>query len=212
MAQVRLHLHEANGPLPAVCMFCGETSTVVIAEKLVWWPRWTYVFFFVHPFLWANVAWCASRSAWVQAPFCSRHQRHWQNRSLSIWSAGTVLVGILSGIAFIAVAKFFELGDEGMAIVIYLGGVSLLAIWIMVIVFIHHMTIRPSVITDTEIVIQGVAESFVQAVQEADRERLETRSARDNAQVTPEGHAAANDPGHLQARMPEKSPTDAIEE
>jgi hypothetical protein len=169
MAEIRLDLQEAEADLPPVCIFCGEPATVVKTKKLLWWPRWTYLLLLVHPFLWGIVALIVSKRACLQAPFCERHQYHWHNRSLLIWGVGLVLV-LTAAAGFIAGNVLLDPKfDDLLSVVAYVSGMALIFLWIVGIAIVQTTTIRPRVITKTEIVLKGVSEAFVEALQERDR-------------------------------------------
>ncbi len=39
-AQIRLHVYQADGYLPAVCMCCGRPATATTTKKMRWHPQW----------------------------------------------------------------------------------------------------------------------------------------------------------------------------
>ena len=187
MAEIRLTLEEAGSDLPPVCMVCGATATAVTSRKLNWWPAWTYVLLLVHPMLWGLVALVISKRARLQAPFCPLHQRHWYNRSLLIWGAGLILF-LCAAASFLALSVFVEPDKDFVAgIILYLLGMGLITLWVALIIGVQLTSIRPKVITKTEIVLKGVAEAFVSAVQEADRRKYEVgRPATPNESAPPD--------------------------
>jgi hypothetical protein len=176
MAEIRLDLQEANGDLPAVCMACGAPATTVTAKRLVWWPRWTYLLLLIHPMVWVIVAMIVARRAPVRAPFCGRHKSHWFHRSLLMWGVGAVTIVATSVLFVFSATLEFQDGRRNFSpltsALCVVGGAGLLIVWLVIIIVVHTATIRPKVITKSEMVLKGVAEAFVQAVQEADQQRL----------------------------------------
>ena len=77
MAHIRLHVRQADGNLPMVCMRCGDPATVVKSKTLSWFPRWTFVLMLAHVLVFVIVAAILTRRARLQAPFCEQHQGHW---------------------------------------------------------------------------------------------------------------------------------------
>jgi hypothetical protein len=170
MPQVRLDLREADGRLPPVCMCCGAPATVFKTKKMYFWPRWTLFLIILHPFLFWLAAFIFSKKARVRAPFCDRHQRHWLDRRLLSWGSGASLGLVGCGaFAFLAMHESHVPGPE----VACFGGLCLLVVWLIVVVIVRSTEIQPVVITKSEVVLKGVAEEFVEAIQEADRARLE---------------------------------------
>ena len=137
-------------------------------------------------------------------------------------SVGAVLLTIAAA-AFIfpGALPHPEFGDVA-AVVGFSGGLGLVILWFVVIAVVHSTTIRPRVITRTEIVLKGVAEAFVEAVQQNDRERLqeddETRREKGTHAKKSDSDAfreerrgqRGDDAGEPQPRNPPSS--DAIEE
>ena len=180
MAEIRLDLSEAEGDLPAICICCGAPATCSKAKKLFWWPRWTYLFLLIHPMVWGIIALLVSRRAVLKAPFCDRHRRHWTDHSLLIWSVGAGCV--LLAVAAFVLSLVFPVGpDDAIFWGASLGVVILAVLWLVVVVIVHQSTVRPRIITRSEIVVTCVSEAFVQAVLQRDREQREASESRDDA-------------------------------
>src|SRR5215471_12290618 len=99
MAHIRLHVQQADGHLPMVCMRCGEPATVIKTKKLSWYPRWILAFVFLGApgiLILVILAAVLRKSARLQAPFCGRHQGHWTIRLVITWvsTIAMVLIGV----------------------------------------------------------------------------------------------------------------------
>lgn len=183
MAQVRMGVDEANGHLPAVCMCCGQAATTTVTKKMQWLPPWVY--FLIIPTLfiggiliYAILASILTRRTVVQAPLCDEHKGHWFKRNLWMW--GTFFLFGLAGLGAVILASSVD--DPRLQNILgpIAGGVcSLGAIgWLVIVIACQVTAIRPKEITDTEVLLTGVSEQFVEAVAEADQEREERRASR----------------------------------
>ena len=179
MAQIRLRLREADGGLPNVCLCCGQEATVTKDKTLSWFPRWVIVLLFVNILLYAIVASIMTKKARLQAPLCDEHKGHWFKRGLLMW--GTFfLFGLLGVGGFVIAGNLPRPNDDYMGIACAAGAVFFV-IWLVIVVVAQYTAIRPSEITDEEIVLKGVSQEFVDAVEESDRHRpMRSRRSRDD--------------------------------
>src|SRR3954469_16324248 len=109
MAHIRLHVQQADGHLPMVCMRCGTPATVIKTKKMSWYPRWIVVIAVVlcgvPGIILALILYFAIRkTARLQAPLCEEHQGHWTTRLIINWVVGILAVSVSVGlfIGFIA--------------------------------------------------------------------------------------------------------------
>jgi hypothetical protein len=83
MAHIRLHVQQANGRLPMVCIRCGEPATVVRTKTMSYYPRWL-IFLVLGGLpgllLIVVLALGLRKRARLQTPLCDRHQNHWTIR------------------------------------------------------------------------------------------------------------------------------------
>jgi hypothetical protein len=183
MAEVRLSVHEADGKLPAVCMCCGQPATTTVTRKMQWHPGWVYIFLvfglagLLGLLIYAVVANIMTRRVVVQVPLCDDHKGHWFKRAMLMW--GSFFLFGVAGVAALVFAGSLEkqLSDQVMPFACGLSGLGLLA-WLVIVIVCKITEIRPNEITDSEVLLKGVSEKFVEAVAEADREREERRAAR----------------------------------
>lgn len=182
MAEIRLDIAEADGNLPDACMCCGQPSTVTKTRNMSWFPPWVNFLILFGLLPYAIVALILTKRARVLVPLCPDHQGHWFNRNLLMW--GTFfLFGALGIGGFVVAGMLEQPGQRGDSFVGFacIGSLVLFVIWLVIVVVAQSTAIRPKEITDNEIVLQGVSEAFVEAVQDSDRhERTRRRGRRDD--------------------------------
>lgn len=204
MSLVCLHLQQADGHLPMVCMRCGAPATVVETRIMKWYP-------FMASFY--------ERKARLCAPLCAPHRNHWTKRTVATWIAGICIAGFFVGTIFATDrihGSIFTLTDAtafGFCIAI-----------VTAIVAIERSAIRPREITRTHILLSGVCEAFVDAVENAEiehRVRLrqwEIQDGQDGSRVVRADGLNADTHGPRTAEAIERGgvrrapPTDAIQE
>ncbi len=177
MAQVRMTLREADGRLPDVCMVCGEEATVTKAKKMSWCPPWVGILILGPIPIYIIVALLMTKRTTVQAPLCDAHQGHWFNRLMINLGTLFVCTVIGAGGAFAIIALTQGGANDVNGLACFLPIVMFL-IWIIVLVILQQTAIRPKEITDREIVLTGVCQEFVNAVEEQEEERLSARRNR----------------------------------
>jgi len=167
MAQVSLHVYQADGYLPPVCMCCGRPATTTVTKRMSWQPQ----------FVGGLIALLMTKYATVQAPFCDQHKGHWFNRNLLTW--GTFVLFLAVGAGSLAISANLDAGlrDSVMPVVAVFCGV-MLAAWLIILICCEFTKIRPVHITDEEISLTGVAQEFIDAVREEERERRRRRAER----------------------------------
>jgi hypothetical protein len=176
MAHIRMHVDQANGELPMVCMRCGDPASVVKSKKLSWYPRWILVLILLGVpglVIMVILALALRKSAWLQAPLCERHQGHWNMRGAVTW-IGTILVVLICAgalFAFIALERRPRPGSADLSPLLCIGSLALFVVWLIVLAVMQSTQIRPDEITSTHILLNGVSDEFVQAVEDAEIER-----------------------------------------
>ncbi len=202
MAYIRLHVQQADGKLPMVCMRCGEPAIVVKTKKVSWFPRWVFWLILAHLIIFGIVALIMTRRAKLQAPLCEQHQGHWLFRQIFL---GLSLVGIV--IYAISLIVFFvnappQAADQ-FGLFVYVGSMVLVIGWLIAIAIVQSTAIRAAEITKTHILLAGVSEAFVQAVEEAEierRVRLRRWELEDTEPAPPMRHS----PEHIQEDLPQR--------
>lgn len=185
MADIRVELEVAAGRFPEVCARCGEPATTAKWKTMAWYPPWVNILLLVGVLPAAIVMMILTKRASVKVPFCAGHAWHWINRNLLI--AGTFVLFAAIGIISVVVATNVPRDlEQKIMPVICIGDLVLLVTWLVIIVVAQTTAIRPKEITDKEVVLAGVCNEFVDAVEEADREyrarRIRARRVRDEAE------------------------------
>ncbi len=177
MAQVRVSVDEADGRLPAVCMRCGEPATTTVTRKMQWHPSWVYIMILPGLLIYVIVALIMTKHIAVQAPLCDKHKGHWFKRAMLM--LGTFFLFALAGVGALVLAGNLDkpLSDQLMPFACVFSCVMAVA-WVVLVIVCKATEIGPKEITDTEVLLGGVSDNFVDAVAEADREREERRAAR----------------------------------
>ena len=216
MAHIRLHVKQADGGLPMVCMRCGEAATIVKTKKMSYYPRWLILLVLAGApgiIILGILALILRKRARLQAPFCEQHQGHWTIRLAVSWAAATV-VGIF-GIASIVVLILLENAGprhgDVLSPFLCFGGLVVFIGLLILLAVLQNTSIRPDEITATHILLNGVSDAFVTAVEEAEierRVRLRQWENQDNAERTTPKHA-----GDIEESPPRSPPSsDAFEE
>lgn len=121
MANIRLHVYQADGYWPAVCMCCGRKATVAAVRRMSWCPRWVG----------GVMAIILTRHATVQAPFCDAHKGHWFRRAVLVWSS-FVLFFLLGGGSTIIAANLDHGPKEDVLLVALFGWIALFFLWFVI--------------------------------------------------------------------------------
>jgi hypothetical protein len=215
MAHIRLHVQQADGGLPMVCMRCGEPATVVKTKKMSYYPRWLLVLVLaggLGVMILVPLALILRKRATLQAPLCDRHQSHWTLRTAISWAAAVtvILAGIASFVVFILVDNAGPRNADIFMPLLCFGGIFLFIGLLILVAVLQNTAIRPDEITRTHILLNGVSDAFVTAVEEAEierRVRLRQWEVDDEADRTPRRHA-----GDEESPRPRTPASDAFEE
>ncbi len=174
MAEVRVNLDDADGRLPDVCMCCGEEATTTTTKNMSWCPPWVGVLVLVAVPVYLVVMLIMTKRAKVQVPLCEDHKGHWFNRHLIVWGS-FALVALLGLAIFIMMMALPREHTDRIGPFACIGGLVLFIAWLVVLIVCQSTAIRPKEITDDDITLQGVSEAFVDAVEDAYRERRARR-------------------------------------
>jgi hypothetical protein len=151
-------------------MRCGEPATIVKTKKMAWFHRWVYLLILVHFLVLVIVALILTKRARLQAPLCEQHRWHWLVRQVFVGLSFLGLVVYIAGVIAFFVNAAPPQADQ-LAPFIILGSVVLFVVWLIAIIIFQSTAIRAAEITKTHILLAGVSETFVQAVEEAEIER-----------------------------------------
>ncbi len=210
MAYICLHLQQADGRLPMVCIRCGATATTVKTKVMTWQP-------------FAG----GMKQARLQAPLCARHQGHWTENSLIHWLVGVLAVGLAcGGVIACLIMNGTTPRPQWVNVIGPLLAVASVVLYVgclILAIILKGTAIRPREITGNHILLSGVCEAFADAVENAEieyRVRLrqwhnedaaeEASLKSDNNQASlgtcPDSHAIAED-----RTSPPAAPRDAFE-
>jgi hypothetical protein len=170
MARMRLNIREAEGDLPMVCMRCGAPATVVRPKRMSWYPRWVWILILVNLLVVIIVAVILTKRATLEAPLCNDHKNHWSNRMIIGFGSFVLLLVVVIGIIVLMAEASPEVQNA-------LGGIAVLGClaaglaWLVLLAVLASTAIRPAEITDTNLLLDGVAPAFSDAFEEAKRER-----------------------------------------
>jgi hypothetical protein len=115
------------------------------------------------------------KTARIQAPLCDRHRSHWLARQI-VAGVATFLalaIGVFAMVAFIAMDTARPRPNYADAVMglSCVGGIAVFIAWVIAIMISQNTAIRPDEITRTHILLNGVSEDFVNAVEEVEIER-----------------------------------------
>lgn len=205
MAQVRMFLRDAeDGNIPAVCVCCGEAATTTRTKSMQWFPPWVHILILAGLLPYAIVASILTKRAKVKMPFCDQHKGHWFHRSLLMW--GTFFLGlILGGGGLILGINLERHNQDTFMPFICIGATMLFVLWLITLTAAHYTSIRPSEITDDEVELTGVADSFSNAILDDIEDRRSRRRERHQGSWRDEEDQDAP------PRRPRRGPDDAFE-
>jgi hypothetical protein len=175
MAEIRVELEVAAGRLPEVCTRCGEPATTAKWKTMTWYPPWCNVLLIFGVLPAAIVMMILTKRASVKAPFCQRHSWHWLNRNL-LMIATFFLFGAVGIAALVVITNLPRDLEQQFMPFVCIGDIALLVAWLVVVVVAQNTAIRTKEITDRDIVIAGLCDEFVHAVDEEDREYRRRRT------------------------------------
>jgi hypothetical protein len=165
MAVVRLtRVESETGKLPNVCMRCGAPATVMTKKNFSWQPPWIAITILGGLLPYIIIALILQKKMRLLAPMCPQHQNHWQRQVTYnlIAAAGFALV---VGSIF-AIPSYVGAGvraDDVQNLACF-GAFALLLVWLIVNVIFNYILIHPIEITDRDMQLKGVHESFKDAL------------------------------------------------
>jgi hypothetical protein len=165
MGVLRLDSYEEMRGLPDVCMKCGAPATLRKNKTFSWFPPWIWILFFVCGLLpFVIVALIMTKRRSLSVPLCEEHKNHWLWRQLVVVGSLVILaVGFVTWIAAIDNEGGRNNPFSGLACV---GLFGLLVIWLIAAINIHATSIRPKEITDSDMTLLGVSDTFIQVYED----------------------------------------------
>ena len=168
-----------DGVLPPVCVRCGADADRTVRKAFSWYPPWVNVLILAGLLPWLVVVLLMTKRMTVYAPVCDEHKNHWLVRGLVSNGAailGTVaLIGLICGGILVADNNR---ANADFAMYGVVGGIAVFVPLLIVAVVVSKGTIRATEITDEEIRLTGVADAFIDAVEDEREARRKVRRAR----------------------------------
>jgi hypothetical protein len=143
-------------------MACGQPATMHKSKNFAWYPKWTLVLILAHVLIFAIVASILTKRMRVDVPLCEKHRGYFWKRTLLMILSFVLLVAV--GIGVVALLSD-QLGGDAAGFACIGFGVLLL-IWVIALIIIQQMMIRPSEISERSITLVGVNDDFVAAFEE----------------------------------------------
>jgi hypothetical protein len=165
MASIRLADYEVEPEgLPQVCICCGQPADGDTRVNFAWYPGWVNILILAGLLPWALVAMILTKRMRTHLPTCQRHRGHWFNRKLFVW--GGVLFFMAIGVACIVILATAnqQRGLDDLAGYICAAGVIGGLIWLIAALIYNSSGVRPTEITDRDIVLTKVSPDFIDAV------------------------------------------------
>jgi hypothetical protein len=150
--------------LPGFCIVCGQEASDFKVKTFSWHPPWVWVFLLLGLLPFVIIALVLTKRFAVSAPLCYRHQGHWTIRT------ALILAGLLILVAGVFVLATLNVHRD-LATWFWLGWLGALIAWVITVIVLSVTAVRPTSITDREIILTGVAPEFVDALENQDRLR-----------------------------------------
>ncbi len=167
MAEVRLwidHRQEVIDDVPYVCMKCGADAVLEKKTQFAWYPPWVWVLLFAGVLPYIILVMVITKRQRVMVPLCDHHKNHFLFRRI---------LRAVGWLAFFGAPALFVLGfiitpNRGdLASFLCTGWIGLIGFYFLGLEVSSLLTkIRPSRITDREIVLTNVSPEFATAVEE----------------------------------------------
>jgi hypothetical protein len=160
-----------NGALPQVCMACGNRATCWVNKSFSYTPDWI-VWLYLAGIVPGIVAeHFFTKQMRVACPCCHAHRRHWL---VLYWTAGVgwLLAGLLFAGAGYLLATALAAGSSiGAYIGLGVGAGLGIVLWIGVLIYLCNTRITATKVTEQEITLQRVADTFARAVRDQPQKR-----------------------------------------
>lgn len=164
MASVHLTSFEVEERLlPPICLRCGALATTY-QQKNFQWNHWTALFIFcglIPDFLGNS----STKAMIVQVPLCDRHKKHWFWRSFFI-VVGLVLLFFAGLTGGVLLEDYKRVNREDMVDLVLLGIGAAGLVWLISVVTISYLVIRPTEVDERGITLTNVSAVFVEALVE----------------------------------------------
>jgi hypothetical protein len=169
MARVKLDNHDISDEgSPAVCMRCGQPSSIKPSKVFRWNPGWVYLLILVGLLPFLVVALVMSWHRKVVTPLCDQHADYWRFRSRFILGG---LLGVIVAVVAIAASAPTVSPAPPWVIAIWIGVAALAVVWLFGAAVVQASSIRAAEITDSRITLLSVHPDFAAAIRQLHDER-----------------------------------------
>jgi hypothetical protein len=140
-------------------MACGQPATTHIRKSFAWQPPWIIITIFFGLLIYVILALILTKRMTVDVPVCDRHRGYWFKRGLWTFLSFVGLIGFCfaAGFALDAILVRDTIG------IICLTCVAALVAWLVFVVVVQSLMIKPTEITDRSITLTKVHPDFVAA-------------------------------------------------
>lgn len=154
--------------LPKICMFCGQPATTRKQRNFAWHPQWVWVLILAGLLIALIVALVLTKRMTVRVPVCDEHEGFWRRKGMALGFSFLGLCLVAMGVLVFMVNQ--GPGNDDVTGWACLGSVGLFLAWLVFAAIYGSRGIRPTEITDRYVRLTGVADEFVEALED-DRER-----------------------------------------
>jgi hypothetical protein len=207
MAQIRLRIdrhQDVIDDVPHVCMKCGADAVLEKKTQFAWYPPWIWVLLFAGVLPYIILVMVLTRRQRVVVPLCDQHKNHFLFRrifralgyvGLFFGAPGIFVLGFALSPRRGELASFLCVGWMGLIFLYFFG----LEVWAL------FTKIRPSEITDREIVLTNVSPEFAIALDEYELDEAQDDYDDEYRRL---GKPMREDRDKRSGRRPPKSSTD----
>jgi hypothetical protein len=152
-----------NDASPRLCMVCGAPATCCVNKSFSHTPDWVEWLYFAGFFPGLIAEHFFTKELRIACPFCSKHRNHWRSLYWLAgigWLASVLVFGGLGWVVGIAVGSTTQSAPIGAGVG---AGVGLI-VWLAGLIYLDSTRIGAKKVTDDEITLQGVHDSFAKAV------------------------------------------------
>jgi hypothetical protein len=156
-----------QGPLPQVCMECGQPAEHTVVKSFTWHPSWTILFLLFGLLPGIIVIFLTEQKCKLKAPFCSEHKNHWSRRN-RVATIGFFTLIVLLGAAFglMALIDDKQLKDTVTGFVCF-GWLALAVVWLIISGVVQSKAISATEVTKESIFLKNVWPEFDEALRKA---------------------------------------------
>jgi hypothetical protein len=164
MPSVKLRFSERDwDDLPEVCLKCGDRATILIKKTFTWCPRWANALEQLAPLPFMFITMAVTERVKLAVPMCDKHKHYWLWRTLTIIGLfGALLLLVLVAI-FATVLRSRLPVLANLVPILWIGCVLGFVVCLILSAVLGNTKIHAREINDRFIILEGVANKFVDA-------------------------------------------------